>query len=129
MGLFKTKLTVWNPATPGPTEEFDLWVDTGAAYSWLSRARLEGLGIRSTARMQFQTIEGKLIERDVAPLFLKFDGRTGGDTVVLAEAGDMEVLGAHSMESLGLAADPVQKKLVPTVGLALLASKKRDLQR
>ena len=121
MRLFKTKLTVWNPVTPARTEEFELWVDTGAAYSWLSRARLEGLGIRSTARMQFQTIEGKLIETDVAPLFLRFDGRTGGDTVVLAEQGDLEVLGAHSMESLGLAADPVQKKLVPTVGLALTA--------
>jgi len=37
----------------------------------------------------------------------------------MAEAGEMEVVGAHSLEGLGLAADPVQKKLVPTVMLAL----------
>ena len=49
------------------------------------------------------------------------DGYTGGDTVVLAEPGDNEVLGAHTLESLGLTADPVKKALVPTVGLALLA--------
>ncbi len=119
MELFKSKLTVWNPAAPGVTEEFDLWVDTGADYSWMSRQRLEKLGIAVCDRMQFRTIEGGLIERDVAAVFLRFDGRTGGDTVVLAEQGDREVMGAHTLESLGLAADPVQKKLVSTVGLAL----------
>jgi len=41
--------------------------------------------------------------------------------VVMAEAGDSEVMGAHSIEGLGLAADPVQKKLIPTVMLALAA--------
>jgi len=41
------------------------------------------------------------------------------DIVVMAESGEMEVVGAHSLEGLGLAADPIQKKLVPTVMLAL----------
>jgi hypothetical protein len=31
-------------------------------------------------------------------------------------------MGAHTIEGLGLAADPVQKKLVPTVMLALAAN-------
>lgn len=121
MGLFKSKLVVWNPASPAPTEQFDLWVDTGAAYSWLSRQRLEAMGVQAADRMEFRTIEGRLIQRDVAAVFLRHDGRTGGDTVVMAEEGDMEVMGAHTMESLGLAADPVQKKLVPVVGMALAA--------
>jgi hypothetical protein len=33
----------------------------------------------------------------------------------------MEVLGAHSIEALGLAADPVEKRLTPTIMLALAA--------
>jgi predicted aspartyl protease len=119
MGLFQTKLAVWNPAAPGQTQEFDLWVDTGAAYSWLSRRKLEAMGISASDRMEFRTIEGKLIQRDVAPVFLRHNGRIGGDTVVLAEEDDLEVMGAHTLESLGLAADPVQKKLVRTVGMAL----------
>jgi hypothetical protein len=69
--------------------------------------------------MQFRTIEGRVIERELAPVFLRADGHTGGDNVVLAEETDMEVLGAHTLESLGLAADPVQKRLVRIVGLAL----------
>ena len=71
--------------------------------------------------MQFRTIEGKTIERDLVPVFVAADGFTGGDNVVLAEPGDMEVIGAHTLESLGLTVDPVGKKLVPAVGLALTA--------
>jgi hypothetical protein len=40
----------------------------------------------------------------------------------MAQPGDSEVMGAHSIEGLALAADPVQKKLIPTVMLALHAS-------
>ena len=118
MGLFKSKIAVWNPAVPARVEELELLVDTGASYSWFLRQRLEGLGIRSTGKMQFRTIDGRVIERDVAPVFVRSDGHVGGDTIVVAGAGDSEVLGAHTLESLGLAADPVQKKLIPTVGLA-----------
>lgn len=121
MGMFQSKLVVWNPAQPGREEEFELWVDTGAAYSWISRKRLASLGIQAVDRMQFRTIEGRVIERELAPVFLRVNGHTGGDNVVLAEETDMEVLGSHTLESLGMAADPVQKKLVRIVGLALTA--------
>ena len=72
-------------------------------------------------RMQFRTIEGHLIERDLAPVFVATGGFTGGDNVVIAEPGDMEVMGSHTLGSLGVTVDPVGKKLVPTVGLALTA--------
>ena len=119
MGTFSAKLRIWNPADPSRVEELDALVDTGAGYSWVSRARLEPLGIKPVRKMQFRTIEGHLIERDLAPVFVATDGFTGGDSVVLAEAGDMEVLGAHTLESLGVTVDPVSKRLVPTIGLAL----------
>lgn len=99
-------------------EELELLVDTGASYSWFSRQRVEALGIRPTGRMQFRTIDGRMLEREVAPVFIRSDGHIGGDTIVVAESGDAEVLGAHTLESLGLAADPVQKKLIPTMGMA-----------
>ncbi len=121
MGVFSTKLTVWNPIDPSRPEEFEVWVDTGASYSWLSRSRLESLGIRPTRRMVFRTIEGRSIERELAPVFVRVNGYTGGDTVVLAEPGDAEVLGAHTLESLGLTVDAVKKELVPTIGLVLVA--------
>ena len=121
MGIFTAKLRVWNPVTSSTTQEIEAMVDTGASYSWVWRTRLEPLGVKPVRRMQFRTIEGKTIERDLVPVFVAADGFTGGDNVVLAESGDMEVIGAHTLESLGLTVDPVGKKLVPTVGMALTA--------
>jgi predicted aspartyl protease len=119
VGLFKSKVTVWNPAFPSKAEELELLVDTGASYSWFSRQKVEALGISATGEMQFRTIDGRVLEREVARVFGRSDGRVVGDTIVVAEPGDSEALGAHTLESLGLAADPVQKRLVPTVGMAL----------
>ena len=122
MATFKVKVKVWNPETPNRSAELEAWADTGAAYSWISRDRLDPLGVKRVRRLQFQTIEGNTVERDLAAVFLSADGFTGGDNVVLAEPGDLEVLGAHSLESLGLAVDPVHKKLIPlVVALGLLA--------
>ena len=45
---------------------------------------------------------------------------------MLAEAGELEVIGAHTLESLGLTVDPVQKKLVPIVMALALAVKGED---
>ncbi len=127
MGTFTTKLKVWNPADPSRTAEVEVWVDTGAAYSWISRARLEPLGVQSVRTLRFRTIEGRTVERDLAPVFVSTDGYTGGDNVVLAEPDELEVIGAHTLESLGLTVDPVQKKLVPIViALALAATGDRN---
>ena len=103
-------------------------VDTGASYSWSLRARLEPLGVRPVRRMQFKTIAGKTIEPDLVPVLVAADGCTGGDNVVMAEPGDMEVIGAPTLESLGLTVDPVGKKLVPAVGPAWTALLCRDLE-
>jgi predicted aspartyl protease len=119
MGTFSVKMQVWNPAKPGNVEELDAFVDTGGAFSWISRARLERLGVVSSRRMGFRTIEGRLLERDMATVYVSTDNYSVPDVVVMAEAGEMEVMGAHTIEGLGMAADPVQKRLVPTVMLAL----------
>ncbi|MFZ0773578.1 MAG: hypothetical protein ACLP56_11780 [Candidatus Sulfotelmatobacter sp.] len=126
MGIFSAKLRVWNPASSTPAEELEVMVDTGASYSWILRTRLELLGVRPVRKMQFRTIEGHTIERELAPVFVATDGFTGGDNVVMAEPGDMEVMGARTLESLGVTVDPVGKKLVPTVGLALTAIQIRE---
>jgi predicted aspartyl protease len=119
MGTFTAKLRVWNPAHPEAVEDLEPFVDTGAAYSWIARACLERLGVAPSRRMSLRTIEGRVLERDLGIVYVATDGYSVPDIVVMAEPGEMEVIGAHSIEGLGLAADPVQKKLVPTIMLAL----------
>jgi predicted aspartyl protease len=122
MGTFTTKLRVSNPARPNAVEEVDVYVDTGAAFSWISRVRLERLGVGPIRQMSFRTIDGRVLQRDMAEVRIASNGYSAPDLVVMAESGEMEVIGAHSIEGLGLAADPVQHKLVPTIMLALIGS-------
>ena len=124
MGSFSAKLRVWNPNSPERVEEIEAMVDTGAAFSWIHRERLERLGAPPLRRIGFRAIDGSIIERDTAAVWVGSNGFTAPDIVVMAERNDMEVIGVHTIEGLGLAADPVQKKMVPTVMPALGAKKK-----
>jgi predicted aspartyl protease len=119
MGSFSAKLRVWNPSAPERTEEIQAMVDTGAAFSWIHRERLERLGVQVLRRIGFRAIDGSIIERETAAVWVASDGFSAPDIVVMAERTDMEVIGVHTIEGLGMAADPVQKKLIPTVMPAL----------
>jgi hypothetical protein len=119
MDTFTTKLRVWKPDHLEGAKDLELLVVMDAPFSWISRARLERLGISSAYRMTFCTNDQRLLERDMAVVYIATDGRSVPDVVVMAEEGESEGLGAHSIEGLGMSADPVQKKLVPAVMLAL----------
>jgi predicted aspartyl protease len=121
MGSFSAKLRVWNPESPEKAEEIEALVDTGAAFSWIHRERLERMGAVVLRRIGFRAIGGSVIEGDTAAVCVASNGFTAPDIVVMAERNDMEVIGVHTIEGLGLAADPVQKKLIPTVMPALAA--------
>ncbi len=119
MGSFSAKLRVWNPASPEKIEEVEAMVDTGAAFSWIHRERLERLGVEKLRRIGFRAIDGSIIELETAAVWVASNDFKAPDIIVLAEGTDMEVIGVHTIEGLGLAADPVQKKLIPTVMPAL----------
>jgi predicted aspartyl protease len=122
MGSFSAKLRVWNPNSPEKVEELEAMVDTGAAFSWMHRDRLERLGAEKLRRIGFRAIDGSILERDTAAVWVANNDFKAPDIIVMAEDSDMEVIGVHTIEGLGLAADPVQKKLIPTVMPALSAN-------
>jgi predicted aspartyl protease len=122
MGSFSAKLRVWNPTDASNVEEVPAMVDTGAAFSSIHRERLERVASAIFRRIEFRAIDGSIIERDTAAVWVGSNGFTAPDIVGMAEPSDMEVIGVHTIEGLGLAADPVQKKLIPTVMPALAAT-------
>jgi predicted aspartyl protease len=122
MGSFSAKLRVWNPSSPERTEEIEAMVDTAAAFSWIHPERIERLGAQVLRRIGFRAIDGSIIERETAAVWVASNGFTAPDVVVMADPNDMEVIGVHTIEGLGLAAHPVQKKLIPAVMPALAAS-------
>ncbi|MGH9779868.1 MAG: aspartyl protease family protein [Candidatus Acidiferrales bacterium] len=107
------KVKVSNLAQPERSAEVSLLVDTGATLSWLPRDLLEKLGVRPISRSRFQLPDGRYVEREKGAVILSVDGQAVGVTVAFAEPGEALVLGATSLESLGLAVDPVKQRLVP----------------
>jgi hypothetical protein len=55
-------MRLYNPGDPSKALDLDLMVDTGSTYTWIKRARLNGLGLKPTGKRAFRTIEGKLVE-------------------------------------------------------------------
>ncbi len=90
-----------------------LLVDTGSEYTWVPGSLLEGLGVaREKKDLAFVMANGQQITRSVGFAIVQVDGHFTVDEVVFAEPGDLELLGARTLEGLNLTIDPRQKKLV-----------------
>ena len=114
MGIFRTTIEIQNLARRAPRRALpETMVDTGSEYTWIPRRVLEELEIRVQRKQAFELADGRCIERDIGYALVCAGGTEAPDLVVFAEAGDMTLLGAHSLEGLNLKIDPIRKQLVP----------------
>jgi aspartyl protease family protein len=113
MGLTVLRLEVGNPANPDITETVEFLIDSGALYSIVPRAVLQRLGINPLAEQTFRLANGQTIERQIGGALFKYQDRVGVATVIFGEEADSTLLGAYSLESMGLSLDPVRRELVP----------------
>lgn len=91
----------------------ELLVDTGSEYTWLPKDTLIGIGVRvRKPNQQFVMANGAVITRDIGYAILKTDGFETVDEVVFAESGDLNLLGAHTLEGFGAIVDASRKQLV-----------------
>ena len=118
MGTFSVTMEVGDPSGQD-WETVDALVDTGSTYTWLPRQLLTRLDVRPQFRREFETADGHIIERDVAIAMVRWDGKTMPTLVVFAGNGDAALLGAYTLEGFGLAADPVNQRLIRVRGLAM----------
>jgi clan AA aspartic protease len=114
MGLFRITIEVQDLERRSAWRALvDTLVDTGSEYTWIPRAVLEELGVSPQRRQGFIVADGRRIDRDIGYALVRAGGSEAPDLVVFAEAGDMVLLGAHSLEGLNVKIDPVKKELVP----------------
>ena len=111
MGLTVLEIEVGNPANPDHTERIELLVDSGAIYSVIPAPLLEGLGIRPLVRQEFRLADGTKITRQKGIALFKYGERIGGADVIFGEPDDSALLGAFTLEALGLALDPFRREL------------------
>jgi hypothetical protein len=74
---------------------------------------LRRLGIRSLAREEFLLADGTKIVRRKGGALFKYGARIGVSDVIFGEADDSQLLGALTLEALGLSLDPLKRELNP----------------
>lgn len=88
-------------------------IDSGAVYSLVPAAQLRKLGIRPYRKVDFTLADGTSITRQVGDAYFEFQGQGGAAPVIFGEQGDEPLLGAATLESLGLVLDPFKRRLIP----------------
>ena len=111
MGLTVLEIEVSSPATPDVAETVEFLIDSGAVYSVVPTEILEGLGIRPLTEQSFRLTDGTQISRQKGVAVFKYGDRIGGADVIFGEEGDYSLLGAFTLEALGLSLDPLRREL------------------
>jgi predicted aspartyl protease len=113
MGLTVLEIEVGSPAVPEVTRKVELLVDSGAIYSVIPAPILNELGIKPLTEQVFPLADGTKITRKRGIALFKYGDLIGGADVVFGEEGDSQLLGAFTLEALGLALDPLKRELRP----------------
>lgn len=126
MGTFFVEVLIASPRRPDAAQPLKLLGDTGSAYTWVAAPVLRGLGVEPQERRRILTIEGRATERPAAEVLITLEGRTLHTICLFRESGDLEVLGAYTLEGFGLAVDPVQRRLIPALLYGAASALERD---
>ena len=104
-------------------------VDSGAELTWINAETLDKAGVaRESKTYRFMTATGQEITRTVGYAIIRAGDAETNDEVVFGEPGDLEILGARTLEGMNLRVDPRAKKLVaggPILAAASLISGRR----
>ena len=103
-------------------------VDSGAVYSVLRDADWRALGLARERDLDFVLADGTTLTRGVSECTFEVEGRRATSPVVLGESEDEALLGAVTLETLGLVLNPLNRTLQP-MRMVLARTAARALDR
>src|SRR2546425_6382495 len=114
MGVFYVDCTVENMAAPEKSAVIEqLIVDTRSEFTWIPGDVLSAVGVDVRKRnVEFVMANGEIISRDIGYAILRVNGFETVDEIVFAQGGDLNLLGAHTLEGFGAVVDARAKQLV-----------------
>ena len=86
-------------------------VDSGAIYSLLPEKDWKEIGLKPKRSMTFTLADGTQVKRAVSECHVSLLQGDGHTPVILGEPGDEPLLGAVTLEILGLVLDPFKRTL------------------
>ena len=113
MGLTYLEVQVAGPATPEDSEPVEFLMDSGAVHSVVPASILERLGIKPLDEQVFRLADGTKVVRRKGGAVFRYGERVGVADVIFGEGGDSNLMGATTLESLGLVLDPLRRELKP----------------
>src|SRR3989475_11034308 len=127
MGTFYTSCRVENQVDRKKSAEvLKVLVDSGAEFTWINADTLKKIGVKREKKdYTFVMANGQQITRAVGFAIIHVGDALTTDEVIFGEPGDLEILGARSLEGMNLRVDPRAKKLV--AGGTMLAAGKFKL--
>jgi len=128
VGTFSVKARVWNSFKLGNVLDVELIVDTGATYAVLPAKMLEELGIEVMRMARLRLADNRVIERPLGEIGIEIEKHKASATPVVFGEEGVYLLGAVTMEQLGLAPDPIEKKLKPVEALLMKLSSKNSIK-
>ncbi len=112
MGTFRVQVEVGDPEGKR-FETVDALVDTGATNTTLPSPLLIDLGVTPYTTTVFELADGRELELGVGRTWVRVDGQQEFTQVVFAGKETEPILGAVTLEEMGLAVDPVRRRLQP----------------
>ena len=88
-------------------------VDSGATYTLLPYKDWQAIGLSPKRSVTFTLTDGTTIERQVSECHISLPQGEGHTPVILGEPGDEPLLGAVTLEILGLVLNPFTRTLQP----------------
>ena len=113
VGVTTLQIEIANPARPEIRHRLEFTVDSGATYSVVPARVLRNLGIKPHRRESFRLANGASIMRRKGTAIFKYQRWIGGAALIFGEEGDATLLGATTLEAIGLALDPIRRELKP----------------
>ena len=105
-------LKVKNVKDPKKVYQGKFLVDSGATYTVVPGKILKKLGIKPYGEEEFSLADAsKTIRRKVGGALYEYDGKQGPAPVIFGEEDDSQLLGAFTLEALGLVLDPLRRRL------------------
>ena len=114
LGITYAKIELSNPRAPQcEPVQLEMLVDSGAFYSVVPAAVLASLEVSEMERESFTLADGSHREYPVGEAFFVHEGKGRTSQVVFGPEGATPLLGALTLESLGLMLNPVTRELLP----------------
>jgi predicted aspartyl protease len=113
MGITQTSVRLANPTFPDRSIEVNMIVDSGAIFSVVPATLLKQIGIAPRGYETFELANAHSVRRGIGDALYDIEGRVGAAPVVFGRRGDACLLGAVTLEALGLRLDPLRRQLRP----------------